>query len=239
MTNPIANFALVQGCRLFLCGAWMRNLKSNRMHGIKAGAYSESKYSNWTRFSPVDSEIDRVYNKYYEQLKDCITGPCFFEEKLHNNFIAPVTLKDLENEYSKIPKAMRAGLNGVFLLGGTSKIKNTSRTSFRYGTYWNNCIFLHPYPKSLMVKNYTKSPRPHILNDYKRVGAEVDVLNDGVSIKFTISALREFYLRDVFIHEMGHHVDRFFKKNHVKSEGFAEWFATEYGFRLRYFDTGR
>ncbi len=206
------------------------------MHGIKASAYSESKYSNWTRFSPVDSEIDRIYNKYYEQIKSSTNGPCFFEEKTHSSFIVPVSLQDLKNEYSKIPGTVRAGLKAVFILGGTSKIQSTSKTNFRYGTYWNNCIFIHPYPKNLMEQRYTKSPRPHILNDYRRVGAEVKLSNNCVSIRFTESALREFYLRDVFIHEMGHHVDRFFKKNNAKSEGFAEWFATEYGFRLRYFE---
>jgi hypothetical protein len=185
----------------------------------------------------VDSEIDRVYDKYYAQIKAATHGPCFFEEKSHNSFIVPVTLQDLKSEYSKIPGSLRAGLKGIFLLGGTSKIQNTSKTNFRFGTYWNNCIFIHPYPKNLMEKSYAKSPRPHVLNDYKRVGAEVDVKNGGVRVKFTKKALREFYLRDVFIHEMGHHVDRFFKKNDAKSEGFAEWFATEYGFRLRYFES--
>ena len=214
----------------------MRNIKSNRMHGIKAGAYSESKYSNWSRFSPADSEIDRVYNKYYDQIQANTIGPLLFEENLHNNFIAPVSLKDLKSEYDKIPLTFRVGLKGIFLLGGTAKIESTSKTKFRYGTYWNNCIFIHPYPQKLLVKNHIKSPRPHTLNDYIRVGAEVKILNKGVSIEFTEQSLREFYLRDVFVHEMGHHVDRFFKKNEAKSEGFAEWFATEYGFRLRRFD---
>lgn len=152
------------------------------MHGIKAGAYSESKYSNWTRFSPVDSEVNRVYDKYYEKIQSVSNEPLFFQEQLHNRFILPITPQDLKKEYSKIPAKLREGLKGVFLLGGTAKIENTSKSNFRYGTYWNSCIFLHPYPRERMEMRYIRAPRPHVLNDYKRVGADIKVLNNEVLI---------------------------------------------------------
>ena len=39
----------------------------------------------------------------------------------------------------------------------------------------------------------------------------------------------------VLLHELGHHVDadNFRNKSHKKSEAFAEWFASEHGYRLR------
>jgi hypothetical protein len=58
------------------------------------------------------------------------------------------------------------------------------------------------------------------------VGAKIE--NDGgegVRITFTEESLREFYRRDVLPHEIGHHVDR----DGPPSEGFARWFATQYG----------
>jgi len=45
--------------------------------------------------------------------------------------------------------------------------------------------------------------------------------------------VRRFLLDDVLLHEIGHHLDRhnFARKSNRKIEGFAEWFATENGFR--------
>ena len=47
-------------------------------------------------------------------------------------------------------------------------------------------------------------------------------------------SLKRFYLQDVLMHELGHHVDspNFISKSDKKAEGFAEWFASEYGYRL-------
>ena len=49
--------------------------------------------------------------------------------------------------------------------------------------------------------------------------------------RFTDDAIRRFYLWDVLVHEIGHHVDRFHPDRSTKrSERFAEWFARTYGF---------
>jgi hypothetical protein len=215
-------------------GLFMRNLKSNRMHGIKAGGYTESKMTNWTSFDPIGSEIDKIYNKYFLELQKISPSTKYFEEPLSKGFVRPVSTQEVKNEINRIPSTYSAGIQGVFLLGGSAKTLKTSRSLFSYGTYWNNCIFIHPYPKNRLVLRYQNSPRPHILNDYKRVGAVVKKSDPkGVVISFSEEALKKFYLRDVVVHEVGHHVERYVEKSHVKSEGFAEWFATEFGFRLR------
>ena len=40
-----------------------------------------------------------------------------------------------------------------------------------------------------------------------------------------------FYLQDILVHEIGHHVDRANLGHPKESEAYARWFATEYGFR--------
>lgn len=40
---------------------------------------------------------------------------------------------------------------------------------------------------------------------------------------------REFFMRDVLIHEIGHHVDNRTHVNSKTREGFANWFAKEHG----------
>jgi hypothetical protein len=43
---------------------------------------------------------------------------------------------------------------------------------------------------------------------------------------FDLDSIRDFYLNDVLVHEIGHHVDRFRSANTKTREGFAGWFAT-------------
>jgi hypothetical protein len=46
---------------------------------------------------------------------------------------------------------------------------------------------------------------------------------DGATLQFDSSSLRRFYLYDVLLHEVGHHVDR----DHMSenAERYASWFA--------------
>ncbi len=198
------------------------------MHGIKADAYSESKFSNWSRFDPLDSAIDKIYWKHRDELEQDSAEPEYFFEPTKSNFLMPVSERDLKDQLDKIPSECTKGLEGVFVLGGSSKINKVGSVRlFRWGSYWRNSIFLFSYPKNQMSFHYRKPPKPSVLNNYRRIGALVDKDDEhGVSIKFEEDKLRQFYLRDVFVHEVGHHVEREKFKTHKKSEGFAVWFAS-------------
>jgi hypothetical protein len=46
---------------------------------------------------------------------------------------------------------------------------------------------------------------------------------------FNLDTLKDFYLTDVLVHEIGHHVDRERRVDHHTEEAFANWFAQEHG----------
>jgi hypothetical protein len=77
-----------------------------------------------------------------------------------------------------------------------------------------------------------RRPKPHYLLEYRRAGAEIrEDDGDGVEIRFNAASLRKFYLRDVLAHEIGHHVDGRVRRTNRQAEAFADWFATEYGYK--------
>ncbi len=211
----------------------MKRKHFNATQGVRSDRYSGSKYTNWTEFDPINSAIDKIYSKHYDELENEPKYPKYFVETIHSNFIMPVTTSELTLELGRVPGEYTEGLKGVFLLGGSKKEEKVffSQLSY-YGTYWSNCIFIHPYPKKNLERYYKPPPRPHVLNDYKRVGALVKQDHaGGLTVHFTTESLKQFYLRDVFIHEIGHHFDDNYSKGQKKREGFADWFATEYGFK--------
>lgn len=82
-----------------------------------------------------------------------------------------------------------------------------------------------------MTEKYKRLPPPNIKREYERAGATYYFKNNFWHREFTIESLKQFYLNDVLLHEIGHHVDRKNNKSNNQSERFAEWFAGEYGFR--------
>jgi hypothetical protein len=91
---------------------------------------------------------------------------------------------------------------------------------------------LYAFPRRRLEWRRKGLPRPHVLQEYERAGALFRQDGDEVVCLFDRSALKTFYLRDVLIHEIGHHVDRFNRRRGAKkAERFAHWFVREHGFR--------
>lgn len=210
----------------------MNNKKTN-IGGKKgrSGAWSESKWTNQNRFDVFDLEIDRAVDRYRREIERTDRLAIVVEHP-HPDFISPVKKHHIIETIRSIPEDFTRGVKSIIVLRGTRR-QAAQNSGQVYGLYWENMIFLYPYPKSLLNMTYAKAPRPHILNDHKRAGAIVGSANGSTTIKYTEEAVKQFYLRDVLIHEIGHHVDavNFSDKSHKKIEGFAEWFATEYGFK--------
>ncbi len=202
--------------------------------GQRSGAWSESKWTNMNKFDLSDTEIDRALQRYQKEIENPRRLAIIVEQP-SPEFICPVKRHDIIGMINSIPDEFTAGLQSIIVLKGSRRQAAVSGRGYTYGRYFDKKVFLHPFPKRLMTRYYRKLPAPHIVNDYKRAGATVETDSDGSKIVFTEQAVRDFYLRDVLVHEIGHHVDwaNFERKSHKKLEGFAEWFATEYGFRDR------
>ena len=90
---------------------------------------------------------------------------------------------------------------------------------------------LYPFPYKYLSHTYKKLPAPHKINDFKRAGARIKKIKQGWKVEFSLMNLRNFYLNDVLIHEIGHHVDKIYNtydKSNNKIENFAEYFVQKY-----------
>jgi hypothetical protein len=210
----------------------------NQVQGVRGNRYSGSKLTNWADFDPISSAIDQAWEQHYKHFKDNEDEIYFCRQPTHQRFIMPLTIEGIKEKFSIIPKQFLKGLKAVFLLSGSNKQEKIffSRL-FCYGTYWNSSIFIHPYPKSNLHLHWKKPPKPSVLNDYRRVGALIEKTDkEGIDLKWEDESLRAFYYRDVLIHEIGHHIDNnIASKKNKKVESFAEWFATKYGFKFKYY----
>lgn len=199
--------------------------------GVQNDRFSGSKVTNLRRFQPFWSATEKIYSKYENRIKNR-TYPFIRVEPTHDAFMFPLSLEDIRAALENIPPAFLQGIKAILIPPGSNKQLKAANSLYIYGEYWQQCIFLHPYPKGLIVLRNAKALKPHELDGYKRAGAEITEIENNVEVRFTKTSLRNFYLKDVLMHEIGHHVDRS-KRPQSKRENFAEWFALEYGYRLQ------
>lgn len=98
-----------------------------------------------------------------------------------------------------------------------------------YGMQWGASLYLYPIEDSL-IEYYSRPPRPAQATEARMYGGRW--IQEGTSWKLIWSeqAIKDFYLNNILIHELGHLVDNR-NTNYDDRERFAEWFALEYGYR--------
>ena len=99
-----------------------------------------------------------------------------------------------------------------------------------YGMQWGTTLYLYPIEESL-VEYYSQPPRPSQLNEARMYGGRwVNHGHDGWQLIWTEAAIRDYYLNNILIHELGHLLDNR-NRSYTDRERYAEWFAIEHGYR--------
>ncbi len=201
-----------------------------RGSGVRNGFWSENKFTNLTPYHPYYSQVDKILKEHAGRLEreDDIF---YYEYPAVSGFVQLLTIPNIQKYMSYLPPSFQTDLRGIFLCPGAKKQLNYSSTV--YGCYDNlsRSIFLFPFPERLCFY-YKAKPKPSECREYERHGAHWKQENGYWKLDFTMESLRSFYLRDVLVHELGHHVDNISSltgENSNQKERFAEWFAMAFG----------
>ncbi|QDT69410.1 hypothetical protein MalM25_23470 [Planctomycetes bacterium MalM25] len=99
-----------------------------------------------------------------------------------------------------------------------------------YGMQWGPALYLYPIDESL-TEHFGRAPSPDIYNETRMFGGHWREEEGGAwTLHWTVRAIKDFYLNNILIHELGHLLDER-NTSYTDRERFAEWFATEYGYR--------
>lgn len=137
-----------------------------------------------------------------------------------------VTPADVRARLAQLPSHFLTGLEVVQLASMTRK-----KQSFPcYGMQWGATLYLYPIEETL-EEHFEAPPRPEIYNEARMYGGRWDEPGPGWwRLRWTEQAIRDFYLNNILIHELGHLIDER-NSTYVDRERYAEWFAIEYGYR--------
>jgi hypothetical protein len=211
----------------------MRATVQSPAQGVRQGLWSRSKCTNLTPFNPWFSIIDKKMRAWKKlDNRDESKKPFILVEQPAPGFVIPCTESEIRAAINRIPAEFLKNLTAIVVIGGSQKIEKAFR-KYAYGTYWNNWIFLAAYPQNWMTYKWSKGGiQPDGLIEYKQSGATVEEIKGGMQVIFDLTSLKRYYLQNVLIHEIAHHIDQT-NTTFRKRENFAKWFATEYGYRLR------
>ena len=137
-----------------------------------------------------------------------------------------LTPEEIRQRLAQLPSFMLRRLEVVQL----SRMTRKKRCFPCYGMQWGAAVYLYPIEESL-TESYDRPPKPAELREAAMFGARWE--QDGSrtwSLIWTWPAIRDYYLNNVLIHELGHIVDDR-NSNYLDRERYAEWFAIEYGYR--------
>jgi hypothetical protein len=99
-----------------------------------------------------------------------------------------------------------------------------------YGMQWGAALYLYPIEEGL-VEYYNQPPKPSQVNEARMYGGRwVQESGNLWKLAWTLPALKDFYLNNILIHELGHLLDDR-NSRAADRERFAEWFAVRYGYR--------
>ncbi|MCE9544046.1 MAG: hypothetical protein K8T25_00755 [Planctomycetia bacterium] len=99
-----------------------------------------------------------------------------------------------------------------------------------YGMQWGNTLYLYPIEEN-RIEVHGRPPKPNQITEAAMFGGQwVQHARNEWKLQWSEPALKDFYLNNILIHELGHLVDQR-NNGYVDRERYAEWFALHYGYK--------
>ncbi|MBX7165672.1 MAG: hypothetical protein K1X74_04930 [Pirellulales bacterium] len=136
-----------------------------------------------------------------------------------------VTPEDVRARLAELPPHFLNDLQVVQFSRMTHK-----KASFPcYGMQWGQALYLYPIEESL-IECYPVPPKPAQLTEARMYGGRWQVdRRGGWRLIWTAAAIRDFYLNNILIHELGHLLDDR-NTTYTDRERYAEAFAMDWGY---------
>ena len=137
-----------------------------------------------------------------------------------------VTEAEIRQRLSVLPASFTAPLEVMQL----SRVTRKKQSFPCYGMQWGAAIYLYPIEESL-VEYFSRAPHPSQWNEARMYGGRWEADGPtGWKLVWTEAAIKDFYLNNILIHELGHLLD-LRNNSYVDRERYAEWFAIRYGYQ--------
>jgi hypothetical protein len=163
---------------------------------------------------------------WYEPCDDKLGNYRFVVQPPGEGYRHAVTPEEVRSRLSQLPAQMLQSLEVIQF----SRMTRKKQAYPCYGMQWGNALYLYPIEDTL-VEFFPQPPRPAQRIEAEMYGGRwIQEPRSGWTLVWTETAVKDFYLNNILIHELGHLVDQR-NTSYIDRERFAEWFAIEYGYK--------
>ena len=135
-----------------------------------------------------------------------------------------LTPADVRERLAQLPPEFTRPLEVVQF----SRITRKKQSFPCYGMQWGATIYLYPVEESL-IEHYPQAPKPAQQIEAAMYGGRWEQQGGRWLLRWSEAAIRDFYLNNVLIHELGHLLD-LRNSGFADRERYAEWFAMRFGY---------
>ena len=136
-----------------------------------------------------------------------------------------VTTEEVRDRLAMLPSHMLEPLEVVQL----SRMTRKKRSAPCYGMQWGSALYLYPIEDSL-IEHFVRPPQAAERREAEMYGGRWEQTNRLWRLVWTPATIRDFYLNNILLHELGHLLDHR-NRSYADRERFADWFAIEYGYK--------
>lgn len=163
--------------------------------------------------------------KWYEPTENGDLDYRIVMQAAGNGYQHVLSPEDVRARLSRLPSWMTQGLEVVQL----SEITRKKKTFPCYGMQWGSAIYLYPIEAS-RIEQFVSPPSPRHKKETSLFGGVWSQHANGRWIcTWSEESIRDFYLNNILIHELGHLLDER-NRSYLDRERYAEWFAIEHGY---------
>lgn len=158
--------------------------------------------------------------------------PILIEDNPSRDFFFPISAEEAKMALQALPKKNYSQITHLWC----RRIKSNEFESYDKPLAEFICgsgvrlITLYGWPKDMMIR-WRKKPSNRIMNDYGRFGVEIQRKGEIWFAKPSLRQLRKFYVEYLLYHEVGHHVDWYYRHwsraNTKITEDYADQFALQ------------
>lgn len=198
---------------------WRKNRRFGDIHGGRTHL----------RFS--DNIVARLHS--FRKPSESDELPILIEDNPSRNFFHPISAAEAHEAISQLPNGDGEGITHIWcrrLKLSEERCEERNLAEFICGS-GVRLVVLYAWPKN-MEMIWKSKPRQKLISEFNRLGISMRKNNSGYHIKPTLEQLRRFYIQTLLFHEIGHHVDRYYRRMSQANSKEVEEFAAQYAIQM-------
>ena len=164
---------------------------------------------------------DNIFNRKHNLTapKENEEKPIFIIDNPSRDFFFPVTMEEVKEILNRLPKEHTDHLTHIWFQR-IKKVDYLAGRTFQGSFICGSGVYLivlNPFPTDLKMRLGRNKPLKKTLNFYKDFTTDLKEDQNGWFLTWTEERIKQYYLENLLLFEIGHSIDSFYKRHWSKA----------------------